>query len=133
MLEQLPDGIEVLLFNGNHVPVLDWNLLGLWDEHKDLAVIDMTNNRIREISGKSFHKVKNVKRLVLSHNDLMISGPNLHGRLFSNFYSLEELHLTNAFTETIDSKWYLRDLKSIFLASNMTKLKKLHLEQNEIW
>lgn len=133
MLEQLPEETEVLIFNGNNVPVLDWNVLGLWDEHKDLAVIDLTNNRIREIAGKSFHKVKSVKRLLLSHNDLMISGPNLHARVFSNFYSLEELHLTNAFTETIDSKWYLRDLRSIFLASNMTKLKKLHLEQNEIW
>ena len=53
--------------------------------------------------------------------------------MFSNFYNLEALHLTNAFTEAVDSKWYLGDLKEIFLNSNMTKLKKLHLEQNEIW
>jgi hypothetical protein len=66
-------------------------------------------------------------------NHSTCSGPNLHTRLFSNFYNLEHLHMTNAFTETIDSKWYLRDLKSVFLASNMTKLTKLHLEQNEIW
>lgn len=74
-----------------------------------------------------------MKRLVLDHNDLMISGPNLHPRVFTNFYNLEALHMTNTFTETIDSKWYLKDLKAILLASNMTKLNRLHLEQNEIW
>ena len=75
----------------------------------------------------------NVKRLVLDHNDLIISGPQNHPRIFSNFFNLEQLHLTNAFTETIDSQWYLRDLKNVFSTSNLTKIKKLHLEQNEIW
>jgi hypothetical protein len=56
-----------------------------------------------------------------------------HARILTNFYNLEELHLTNAFTELIDSKWYLGDLKDILLTSNMTNLYKLHLEQNEIW
>ena len=38
MLEFLPDGVEVLLFNGNQIPVLDWNLFGIWDEHPKLEV-----------------------------------------------------------------------------------------------
>lgn len=54
-------------------------------------------------------------------------------RILTNFYNLEELHLTNAFTELIDSKWYLDDLKQIFITSKMDKLYNLHLEQNEIW
>ena len=74
-----------------------------------------------------------VKRLVLNHNNLKISGRYHHRRLLTNFESLEELHLTNAFTEVIDSKWYLDDLKDILLTAQMTKLYKLHLEQNEIW
>merc|ERR1711936_1373361 len=53
--------------------------------------------------------------------------------VWENHNKLEELHLTNAFTEQIDSKWYLSDLKDIILESELTKLKKLHLEQNEIW
>jgi hypothetical protein len=71
--------------------------------------------------------------LILNHNDLYIVSTMHHPRLFSNFVNLEELHLTNAFTEQIDSKWYLSDLKDVFLESELTKLKKLHLEQNEIW
>lgn len=133
MLEVLPPETEVLIFVGNKIEDLDWNLFGIWDKHERLQVIDLSNNHIRSIAGKTFHKVSTVKRLLLDHNDLVISAENLHPRLFSNFESLEELHLTNAFTETIDSRWYLTDLKDIFVGSKMTKLRKLHLEQNEIW
>lgn len=133
MLEKIPKNTEVLIFNGNNVPDLDWNLFGIWDQHTELKVVDLSNNRIRTISGKTFHKVGFVRRLLLDHNDILISGPHLHPRLFSNFYNLEALHLTTAFSEEVDTKWYLSDLKEIFLSSNMTKLKFLHLEQNEIW
>ena len=59
MLKQLPLHTQVLLFNGNNIPFLDWNLFGVWDDHVDLRVIDLSNNQIGEIDGKSFHKVKN--------------------------------------------------------------------------
>ena len=39
MLDHFPKGIQVLVFNGNRIQVLDWNVLGLWDEHEDLEVI----------------------------------------------------------------------------------------------
>merc|ERR1712223_59515 len=133
MLKQLPLHTQVLLFNGNKIPYLDWNVFGVWDDHVDLKVIDLSNNQIEDIDGKALHKVKNVKRLVLNHNNLKISGRYHHRRLLTNFESLEELHLTNAFTEVIDSKWYLDDLEDILLTAQMTKLYKLHLEQNEIW
>ncbi len=80
MLDQLPSDTEVLIFNGNNVPHLDWNLFGIWDDHVKLRVIDLTNNGIKTITGKTFHKVKYVERLILDHNDLMISGPNNHPR-----------------------------------------------------
>lgn len=133
MLELLPNETQVIIFTGNKLIELDWNIFGVWDDHKFLEVVDLSNNRIENVPGKTFHKVSNVKQLILNHNNLKISGSNSHPRVFSNFYNLEELFLTNAFTETIDSGYYLGDLKDIFLASNMTKLKKLSLEQNEIW
>lgn len=133
MLEYLPEETQVLVFTGNHLDTLPWNLFGIFDEKVNLEVLDLTNNRIKEIQGKSFHKVTTVKRLILDHNDLYIVSALHHQRIFSNFENIEELHLTNAFTEQIDSKWYLKDLKEIFGASQLLKLKKLHLEQNEIW
>ena len=45
MLEFLPDGVEVLLFSGNQIPVLDWNLFGIWDEHPKLEVIDIEKDK----------------------------------------------------------------------------------------
>jgi len=133
VLEHIPHETEVLIATGNEFRRLPWNIFGIWDNHTKLEVIDLTNNKIQEILGKAFHKVTNVKRLILNHNDMYIVSDMMHPRVFSNFENLEELHLTNAFTEQIDSKWYLTDLKNIFMSSELTKLKKLHLEQNEIW
>ena len=55
------------------------NVIGMANEHELLKVIDFSNNHIQEISGKAFHKVSNVEKLILDHNDLSISGirPNL--------------------------------------------------------
>ena len=111
MLEFLPDETEVLIFNGNNVEYLPNNVLGITQEHELLKVIDLSNNNISEISGKAFHKVRNVEILILNHNDLRISGEESHPRILTNFLNLKELYLTNAFTEVIDSKYYLKDLQ----------------------
>ena len=56
--------------------------------------------------------------------------------MFTNFVNLKELHLTNAFTENIDSKYYLDDFQNMImaaLADGVEKLMVLKLGQNEIW
>ena len=112
------------------------NVFGIVHEHEVLKVIDFSNNRIQEITGKAFHKVSNVEKLILNHNDLRISGNENHPRMLTNFGNLRELQLTNAFTEVIDSKYYLDDLQTMIMAAfneGMEKLQKLHLGQNELW
>jgi len=133
MLEDMPVETEVLIFTGNNIASMPWNILGKMNDYPHLEVIDMTNNKMKEIKGKTYHRVKNVKTLILNHNQLNITGDKAHPRIFSNFINLESLHLTNAFTENIDSKEYLMALEQIFVGSNLTHLRKLHLEQNEIW
>lgn len=95
----------------------------------------MSNNGITDIKGKAFHHVLSVTRLVLNHNNISISeeyDKNYHHpRVFSNFLNLQELHLTNAFADNTDAA-LADDLHDIFVNSNLTKLYKLHLEQNEI-
>lgn len=59
----------------------------------------MSNNKIQEISGKAYHHVKNVQRLILDFNELSIQSQSDHPRVFSNFESLLELHLTDAFED----------------------------------
>lgn len=52
-------------------------------------------------------------------------------RVFSNFDNLEELHLTDAFANNSPED-LASDLHDIFVNSDLTQLRKLHLEQNEI-
>lgn len=78
-----------------------------------------------------------MERLILNHNNLSISlksedeSNHLHPRIFSNFLNLRSLHLTNAFAD-YSSPELSEHLHSIFVNSNLTRLTKLHLEQNEI-
>lgn len=52
-------------------------------------------------------------------------------RVFSNFESLVELHLTNAFADSGVLN-ITTDLYEVFLNSNLSRLAKLHLEHNKI-
>lgn len=130
-LENLPPETEVLIFSGNHIEQLPWNVFGTLGELEKLRIIDLSNNKIRDIPGKALHHVKNVELLILNHNELSIADDSHHPRVFSNFINLLELHLTNAFDDNTDEA-LSNDLHDIFVNSNLTKLKKLHLEQNEI-
>ena len=56
--------------------------------------------------------------------------------MFTNFANLKELHLTNAFSENIDSKYYMDDFQTMImaaLAEGVDKLMVLKLGQNELW
>lgn len=132
MLKDLPEETEVLIFNGNSVPILPFNILN-FSNYDYLDIIDMSNNHIRFIQGRTFHRVYNVKTLILDHNDLEITDKQERPRIFSNFENLERLHLTNAFSEKINASDYLLSLEDIFYESKLSYLKILHLEQNEIW
>ncbi|XP_039289089.1 leucine-rich repeat transmembrane neuronal protein 2 [Nilaparvata lugens] len=134
MLQRLPPETEVLIFRGNNVSELPVNIFGIHNNTK-LKIVDMTGNHIKLIRGKTFHHVSNVQRLILNHNDISISSDNPtehHPRLFSNFENLEELHLTDAFADNTPED-LAADLHDIFVSSELKKLKKLHLEQNEIF
>ena len=136
MLEFLPTQTEILIFTGNYIQELPWNVFGAINELNLLTIVDMSNNHIREIRGKSYHHVQNVQRLILNHNNLSISRDDddinhHHPRVLSNFVNLMELHLTNAFADNTSAE-LSEDLHDIFVNSNLTKLRKLHLEQNEI-
>ncbi|XP_023702516.1 trophoblast glycoprotein [Cryptotermes secundus] len=135
VLQHIPPQTQVLIFSGNNIPELPWNVFGTLNNYSRLRVVDMSNNKIREIRGKSYHRVGNVQRLILNHNDLSISSTDgsshHHPRVFSSFINLMELHLTDAFADNTPDD-LAADLHDIFVNSNLTQLTKLHLEQNEI-
>ncbi|XP_017083883.2 trophoblast glycoprotein [Drosophila eugracilis] len=136
VLEFMPDQVEVLIFTGNRITELPWNVFGSINDYKQLRIVDMSSNHIREIRGKSYHHVPRVERLILNHNNLSISRyddevNHHHPRVFSNFINLQSLHLTDAFEDN-SSPQLSEDLHDIFVNSQLVKLQKLHLEQNEI-
>lgn len=130
-LAHLPNKTQVLIFTGNYLEELPWNVFGTLDSLPNLRVIDMSRNKIREIRGKAYHHVQRVERLILDFNKLSLDPGRSHPRVFSNFVSLLELHLTDAF-EDGPPRDLAATLHDIFVNSNLTQLMKLHLEQNEI-
>lgn len=137
VLEHLPTETETLIFNGNNITILPWNVFGEDDRTPYLKVVDMSNNAIQEIRGKTYHHVASVERLILDHNELSLSSAksgmedHRHPRMFSNFINLKSLHLTNAFKDNSPAN-LANDLHDIFINSNLSVLIKLHLEQNEL-
>ena len=65
MLEFIPEETEALIFTGNNVGFLKNNIIGNFQEHELLRVMDLSNNNLTEISGKAFHKVSGVEILIL--------------------------------------------------------------------
>lgn len=53
VLEHMPEEVAVLIFTGNVLVNLPWNIFGKINEYPNLKVIDMSNNHIRQIRGKS--------------------------------------------------------------------------------
>ncbi|XP_017849046.1 trophoblast glycoprotein isoform X2 [Drosophila busckii] len=136
VLEFMPEQVEILIFTGNYITELPWNVFGIINDYKQLKIVDMSRNHIREIRGKAYHHVPRVERLILNHNNLSISRfddevNHHHPRVFSNFVNLQSLHLTDAFEDN-SSPQLSEDLHDIFVNSQLLKLQKLHLEQNEI-
>lgn len=123
--------MQVLIFTGNNIPELPSNIFGLDDLYDKLKVIDLSNNNIKLIHGKTFHHVEHVERLILNHNDLRINKEEYHPRIFSNFVNLRELHLTDTFADNTQDN-LASDLHDVFVESDLKRLEKLHLEQNEI-
>lgn len=132
MLRKLPPETEVLIFVGNEVKDLPVNIFDQDIVYDKLHTIDMSNNHIQTIKGKTFHNVANVTKLILNDNDLYIVFKDLRPRMFSNFINLEELHLRNAFTEKVKARDYLTNLAQIFKNSSLNHLKILNMESNEI-
>lgn len=52
VLEHMPADVAVLIFTGNVLINLPWNIFGKINEYPNLKIIDMSNNHIREIRGK---------------------------------------------------------------------------------
>lgn len=75
LLRFVPNKTQILIFQGNFFPELPVNVFGeKRNQHDALEVIDLSNNQIEHVHGKSFHDVNFVKKLILSNNNIFITG-----------------------------------------------------------
>lgn len=138
MLRQLPIETEVLIFTGNNIESLPPNLFGNETSYTKLTDVDLSNNNISKIQGKAFHRIPNVKRLILNNNRWNVEQ---HTRLFITMPHLEELHLDSAFYKAVadyidetDPKFNssIVQLMHFFEENPLLNLKEIHLENNKI-
>lgn len=133
MLQKLPLETEILIFVGNEVRNLPLNIFSLNAKYDRLHTIDLSNNKIQSIRGRTFHKVTSVRKLILNDNDIRIVSKDYHPRIFTSFEDLEELYLRNAFTRSMKYDDYLSSLSDIFEASTFENLKILDVGNNGIF
>ena len=134
VLRALPVDTEILIFTGNNLTELPQNLLGNdgQKQYDKLREINLANNQINAIHGKTFHNVRNVTKLILDDNHLLITGTHFHGRMFSNFVKLEELYLRNAFGDSNKGLNFMEDLITMLTEANLIRLRVLRLDNNTI-
>jgi len=94
--------------------------------------LDLSNNNINVIHGKTFHCIQNVRVLILDDNNL--DNPANSPRMFSDLEALEVLHLKNAFNfdKQASGEQVVVALAAIFENSKLDLLQEIHLESNYI-
>lgn len=89
VLEHMPVSVEVLLFTGNMLIDLPWNIFGRINEYPKLRIIDMSNNHIREIHGKRYQLQKKTKSWFHNYKSEWLGPKNNN-----NYLSLFRISLT---------------------------------------
>ncbi|XP_015793884.1 trophoblast glycoprotein-like [Tetranychus urticae] len=130
-LHDIPIETKTLIINGHNLATLTKDTFGAAkDEPKLVEYIDLSNNNIQFIDGQTFSGFTNVKKLILSHNKIRITGDNYRG-LFKPFVNLVELHLVSAFSDTSNPS-FVPNLLTLLREANLTELSLLSLELNGI-
>lgn len=134
VLQSLPVETEILLFTGNNLTSLPNYLLGNdpTHQHEKLRTIDLSSNNIYFIHANTFLNVRNVTKLVLDNNSLIITSYLYSLRWLSNFENLEQLSLRNTFDATQMGMSFTEGLVTMLEEANLTKLKSLRLDNNSI-
>ncbi|XP_053396477.1 trophoblast glycoprotein-like [Mercenaria mercenaria] len=134
LLHYIKDDVINITITGCNLKELPQNTFGTCRRATSLLLrmlktVDLSNNNIMEIHGKSFHCVPNLETLILSNNTWEIyRGPSKTG-YFTSISSLKHLDLTNTFKEI----WDTTKLASVFNETDMTSLETLKLGYNELF
>ena len=128
-LTKLPPSVDVLRIKGDVLEELPLNIFGKADNQRKLEILDLSNNHIRRIHGKTFHHVKTVKHLILDNNDLYMADKV---NMFSNFVNLTMLSLNDALDDEMEGGKHTVQLYQVVYSVAMTKLETVFLNDNNL-
>ncbi|KAK3583969.1 hypothetical protein CHS0354_033764 [Potamilus streckersoni] len=97
----------------------------------NLKTLDLSNNSIETIHGKTFHCMPKLENLTLRDNKWKLYMHSDQTGYFSNLHSLKALDLSNAFEDMWDGSYHLPKLVEVFKSNNLAELRTLNLSYNE--
>ena len=135
----LSRSLQTMRFRGNNFTEVPKNFVSdcskagqntYRNSYLNLETLDLTDNNIQVIHGKSFHCIPNLKELFLDDNNLDEWVFDKNSRMFSDL-DLEILHMRNVFKFKSHGKIKQPvSFSKVFGDSDLEFLTELHLENN---
>ena len=137
-IHRIQDNVTRIIITGADWTELPRNVFGACPDTPSLVLrklkkVDLSNNNIQIIHGKSFHCMHEVTDLNLAHNEWEIDRNVNHTGYLSSLPNLRNLDLTNTFQEVWDGRYHIPKLVDVLNATDLTKLEKLSLAMNEFY
>ena len=138
LYQYIKDDVKSINITGSKLTELPQNLfgacLGLPELvlHK-LNLVDISNNSIKRIHGKSFHCMPNLTHLILKNNEWQVDRHENQTGYFTSVPALRYLDLTNAFEEVWNGSYHIPKLVHVINARNLKKLETIRLAMNEFY
>ncbi|XP_052774814.1 SLIT and NTRK-like protein 3 [Mya arenaria] len=129
----IDDHCERITITHSNFSALQNNLFGSCHDDPDLvlynmAYVELSNDNIKTIHGKTFHCIPNLQTLILSNNQWEIDRSDSEVGYFTSMPHLKHLDLSNAFE---DGSIFFNKLAHIFHDTDLTELEDLNLSYNE--
>lgn len=138
LLHYIQDNVVNMTVTGSYIPELPANSVGSCKHESGLVLhqlkyLDLSNNSISNIHGKSLHCLPNLEILILRDNAWQVDrSPDKTG-YFTSVPNLKHLDLTNTFDEVWNGSIHITKLARVFNETDMTKLEILELGYNEFF
>ena len=133
---KIKDHVKSIIVTGSTFRELHVNFFGSCNSASDLVLnelkyVDLSNNKIERVHGKTLHCMPNTETLIMRDNQWAIDRKDQQLGYFTSLGKLKVLDLTNTFEDVTDGTIHFYKLARIFNETDMKQLEELSLAQNE--
>ena len=134
----IKDDVTSIKITGSNLSVLPQNLFGACAGYSELVLqklnfVDLTDNYIQRIHGKTFHCMPNITHLILKNNQWQVDRHENQTGYFTSLPVLQYLDLTNALEEMWNGSYHIPKLVHVINSTNLRKLETIRLAENEFY